>query len=81
MGAARSLKRPANLTPDADLLPAARAQGPTHLAAAEAGLRVAVVLARAERWQADNTAALARFQRLDGCPMPVAGRRRSWYDQ
>lgn len=52
------MKRAGNLTLDAALLAEARALGLNISQAAEAGLRAAVEKARAERWRAENAAAL-----------------------
>ena len=52
-------RRPANLSLDAALVAEARALGLNLSAAAEAGLRAAVLQARTERWLAENAEALA----------------------
>ncbi len=58
MGALRSVKKPANLTLDSGLLEEARELGLNISAAAENGLRQAVAVARAARWQTENAEAL-----------------------
>lgn len=52
-------KKPANLSLDQTLLQEARALGINLSQAAEAGLRRAVVDARAEIWRRENAAAVA----------------------
>jgi len=51
-------RKPTNLSLDRDLLAEARALKVNLSRAAEAGVRSAVAAARAEKWQADNAAAL-----------------------
>jgi antitoxin CcdA len=58
MGALRSVKKSANLTLDSGLLEEARELGLNISAAAENGLRQAVAVARAVRWQTENAEAL-----------------------
>lgn len=53
-----SLKRPANLTLDNELIAEAKSFGVNLSQAAEAGLRVAVAKAKADAWRRENLKAL-----------------------
>lgn len=52
-------RKPTNLSLDPSLISEARSLGVSLSQAAEAGLRQAVAMAKAEAWQRENAAALA----------------------
>ncbi|HEX7639029.1 MAG TPA: type II toxin-antitoxin system CcdA family antitoxin [Burkholderiaceae bacterium] len=72
----RPPRRATNLTLDAELVAQARALGVNVSQAAEAGLAEAVARRRAERWLAENDAALASSNAfVDSQGLPLAAHR------
>ena len=58
MANARTLKKPTNLSLDKDLLAEARALSINLSHAAEQGLRREIAMAKADKWRAENAAAI-----------------------
>jgi antitoxin CcdA len=76
IGGSRASRQPAKLTIDAALAAEARAPGLNLSLVAEAGLRAAVAAARADRWRAENAAALESSNAwVEANGLPLAAHR------
>lgn len=72
MSTQQSPRKATNLSLDADLIQEARSFGVNISQAAEAGVRRAVVEAKAEQWRRDNAEAIAssnRWVEANGLPL------------